>query len=345
MTDQSAPAAGPPSTRRRRRWLRWCILGVVVGLVGVELFSRAYLGLGDPPLLMSDPEIEYLYRPSQTGHRFGNLIHYNAYSMRSSDFPAHKIDPSELRVLVIGDSVINGGAQTDQSQVCTERLGESLSVALRRKVVVGNISAQSWGPPNMLAYLRRFGLFDADVLVIVVASHDAEDVPTFKPVVGVQRDFPDHKPLTATGELVSRYLWPMILGMTVNDSGPIPVIESNQAAREQGLLALREMIRLARASGARVVVAQHLERTEALGTLRPEHDLIARLASEEGAQVIQLGPAFAASLRSGLDPYRDIVHPNTVGQRLIGRELFNALEPMFRNAPASRPLDTRPDRE
>ena len=40
------------------------------------------------------------------------------------------------------------------------------------------------------AYVRRYGLFESDVLVIVVSTHDYGDAPTFQPVVGTA-DFPD----------------------------------------------------------------------------------------------------------------------------------------------------------
>src|SRR5688572_8802065 len=118
------PAPPPPAAPRRKRprWQKWLLaLGIliVVGLIGAELFARFYLGLGDPPLTMSDPEIEYLHNPNQTCYRFGHLIHINAYSMRSDDFPKTKSHPKEKRVLVLGDSIINGGAQTNQSQLAT----------------------------------------------------------------------------------------------------------------------------------------------------------------------------------------------------------------------------------
>jgi hypothetical protein len=174
---------------------------VLVGLfLAAESFCRFYLGLGDPPLSMADPRIEYLFKPNQNCRRFGNTIRYNAWSMRSDDFPARKADPNEYRVMVFGDSVVNGGALTDQSKLATMILQERLRADLKRPVIVGNISAGSWGPPNMLAYAQKFGLFDADVVVVVLSSHDYADVPTFTPVVGVDPSFPEHRPWCATWE-------------------------------------------------------------------------------------------------------------------------------------------------
>ncbi|MCZ6851077.1 MAG: hypothetical protein O7F17_05495, partial [Planctomycetota bacterium] len=78
----------------------------------VEFFARVVIGLGDPPLWIEDREIEYLPQPSKSYRRFGNRISYNAYSMRSRDFPPSKSDPAEVRVLVVGDSIVHGGSNT-----------------------------------------------------------------------------------------------------------------------------------------------------------------------------------------------------------------------------------------
>ena len=59
------------------------LLGVFMLLVAGELFSRLYLGLGDPPLCIADQEIDYLFAPNQDCNRFGNRILYNNVSMRS----------------------------------------------------------------------------------------------------------------------------------------------------------------------------------------------------------------------------------------------------------------------
>src|SRR4051812_31320898 len=117
MSQPERPSPTSAVERPPRRWRRrlvWAGVILLTMFIALELVARLKFGLGNPPLLMSDPEIEYLFRPSQTVHRFGNLLHYNAYSQRSDDYPEHKSSPDEMRILMIGDSVINGGAQTDQ---------------------------------------------------------------------------------------------------------------------------------------------------------------------------------------------------------------------------------------
>ena len=48
----------------------------------MELFSRYYLGLGNPPLCIADQEIDYIFAPNQDCNRVGNRIVYNNVSMR-----------------------------------------------------------------------------------------------------------------------------------------------------------------------------------------------------------------------------------------------------------------------
>ena len=292
-------------------------LFVLVGLL--EVFARVVLGLGNPPLWMADPEIEYLPQPAKRYLRFGNRISYNAYSMRSRDFPRKKVDPAELRVLVVGDSVINGGAQTDQQALATSLLEHKLAESLNRPVVVANIAAGSWGPPNILAYLRRFGLFDADVVVIVLNSPDYADAPTFQPL-GPRR--PQRKPVLALQELHGKYVpryFKKNLGLRREKQPPTP------EAIDACLSALRELIRMTHRAGASVLVAQHLKRSEV--TTKPEigHRMIAQVAQEAGIEPIQLGPGFAKALRDGPDPYLADIHPNEHGQRIIAEVLFDPI--------------------
>ena len=173
----------------------------IVALVGSEIFCRFVIGLGDPPLYVADPKMEYLLQPSKTYYRFHKRFAVNQYSMRSDDFPPQKSDARELRVLVIGDSVIYGGVRIDQADIDTEILKRSLQKELGRPVVVGNASAKSWGPPNELAYLERFGTLQADVVILELSSHDYADAPTFAAVVGVAAAYPDKKPILALTDL------------------------------------------------------------------------------------------------------------------------------------------------
>ncbi|WLT39310.1 hypothetical protein NON20_06955 [Synechocystis sp. B12] len=98
------------------------------------------MGLGDPPLSVTHPTIEYMFKPNQDAIRFGNRFRTNSYGMRSEELPKSKND-SELRVLVFGDSVINGGNLTDQSDLATEIVKSEISQ--NKELTIANISAGS----------------------------------------------------------------------------------------------------------------------------------------------------------------------------------------------------------
>ena len=70
----------------------------VVALVGSEIFCRLVIGLGDPPLYVADPKMEYLLQPSKTYYRFHKRFAVNQYSMRSDDFPAQKSGAGEFEI-------------------------------------------------------------------------------------------------------------------------------------------------------------------------------------------------------------------------------------------------------
>jgi lysophospholipase L1-like esterase len=298
-----------------------------------ELFARFALGLGDPPLSMSHPTIEYMFRPDRTYQRFGHTVKYNAYSMRSEDFPPTKASADELRVLMLGDSVINGGNLTDQRELASERLKRRLRQQLDRPVVVGNISAGSWGPGNLDAYIEQFGTFDADVAVLVLSSHDWTDRRSFKPRVGVNPSFPSESPTLALTEGFFRYLPRYLPEFSSDDSdagddggdrGASSQLQS-QVPAETTEAAIVSLIGRFQRRGIPVLLAQHASRAELTGDWQRGHDRIRAVAREQGATVVPLAPAYRAAIERGERLYRDGLHPNPAGQRVMAERLREAL--------------------
>lgn len=270
---------------------------VVLLLVGGEAVARYVLGLGDPPLTIRDPDIEYLFAPNRCYDRFGNRVCYNEWSMRSDPLPATR-GPGERRILVLGDSVINGGATTDQADLATEILKKRLGI------VVGNVSAGSWGPANLLAYLRRFGSFDADEMIFVFSAHDLTDLPQFEPDLGP--DFPEHTPPLALWEAVTRYL-PRYLGIeTAPSSNAAPRPHAEKLS--EGKKAVSDLLALARSMTPRVCVVFHHDR-DAIGTTPPEETAFHDLATGAGAE-------FVSGVETA-DGYRDFIHFNAAGQKAL----------------------------
>jgi hypothetical protein len=307
----------------RKRWWIAAALSMMIGvLLGGELVARFGLGLGDPPLNDAYPDIEYAFRPG-TYRRFGNTIRINSHHMRSGEFPARKTVANEFRVMLMGDSVVNGGVLSDQTDLASEVLGNELSSRLGPPVVVGNISAGSWGPGNLLAYARRFGLFDADVVVIVLNSGDAGDNPTGEPVVGVHPGFPDRRPWSAVGEGLTRYVLPRLMPARPPATEPAPDgLDIDPVARSMhDLEALCDMVV---ASNAQVIVAHFPHREELAGAMLPGHAAIAELVQSRGLRLVELAPPLAAAMAEGNDPYRpsDSIHPNALGQKILAMTLL-----------------------
>jgi len=287
-----------------RRMTALLLAGVTILLAG-EAFCRFVLGLGDPPLAMVHPQIEYLFKPDQQLRRLGNQISYNRWSMRSAHFSPQK-KPGELRVMVFGDSVINGGALVDQKDLTTSILEDALEEALGVRVVVGNISAGSWGPPNWLAYAEQFGLFDADIVAIVASSHDYADVPSSEPVVGVSPDMPEDRPWSALAEGITRYL-PRYIPSLSRQVPPKTQPSPHDIA--WALAALDTLIGLAQTNGAQVICAQHLEVTEVTyGKPLPGHDAIRDVCRHAGVEPFDIEGHGTPRLH-----YRDSIHLSSDG--------------------------------
>jgi lysophospholipase L1-like esterase len=197
-----------PRKRRHRYWLRAGGIALFLLLLVVELWLRLAFGLGNPALLQADPHIGYRYQPNQDLVRFGKRIAYNQYSQRSDPVTLDK-PPGRLRILMVGDSVLNGGNPIDQSQTITELLEQQLTAAGQAAEVL-NASAGSWGPGNEWAYLQQFGLFNSDAVILQVGANDLAQPTSVSSRVGHDPNFPDRKPLLALQDALVRYGWPLV---------------------------------------------------------------------------------------------------------------------------------------
>lgn len=294
------------------------ILAVIV--VSAEIFSREYLGLGTPPLSISHPSIEYMFKPNQDLQRFGNHIIINQYGMRTTPFPAHKID-NEFRLMVYGDSVLNGGNLTDHNDLATTILQKKLSEE-GNIVVVGNISAGSWGPGNWLAYVKEYGFFDADFIVLIISSHDYADNPSFQHLD--EKTHPTETPSLALIEGITRYL-PRYLPK-FSDTHPEKTKITEKMAI-QGLKDLKGFLLLAKKESRNVMVLQHWEKSELeSGAARPGNKEIRVLCESLGITPISLEPYFRSSIKNGNNPYQDNIHPNPIGQKLIANAILENMQ-------------------
>jgi len=298
---------------------------LVVLLIAGELLSRYAVGLGDPPLFVPDAKIEYLNKPG-TYRRFGHPIHINQWSMRSPDFGVKKSTNDELRVLIVGDSVVFGGAWMRDEDTATAKLARKLEQASGRPVVVANISAGSWGPPNQLAFLERFGDFDADAMIVVWNSHDAWDVPTFAPL-GLEN--PTATPPSALVELITRYGLPRL-----TRGAAVPAPNTTERA-DESLRAARSVIEFARERRIPIGVVLHSTRPELNQASVEGLELFRQVAESEDAPVFMTSAVLRTPFGQGKDIYKDDMHPSAGGQTLMADLYFRiAIQLLSGPAPA-----------
>jgi hypothetical protein len=212
LTERSprTTASSPLSGRRGRQcWaLRpWPLAAAaLLSLLAVEMGLRL-LGFGRPPLLIEDRRMEYRFQPYQTLSRFGRRIAINRWGMRSPQLEPEP-SPGRQRLLVLGDSIVWGGAETDQADIAVSRLQRQLGPSWE----LANLATPSWGPANWLGAIESFGLFGAQQVLLVISSHDATDDPSYAPL-DANPNTPTRNPPLALLELGQRYAGPRLLGV------------------------------------------------------------------------------------------------------------------------------------
>lgn len=190
---------------------KWHILTFAC-IFGLALFAEIALrtmGLRQLPLYRQDTRYEYVCLPDQSVSPKGNLYKTNGSGLRSGAIGKKK----GKRVLVIGDSVLNGGYNIPQDKLAITILQDSWAL-LPDALEVINLSMNSWGPDNAAAFIEAHGTFNPDLVILVVSSHDAHDNMTFEPIVGKHPSYPGQKPLFAL-----QTFWRRIIHRFFTDQG------------------------------------------------------------------------------------------------------------------------------
>ncbi len=306
------------------------VLAVVLILVIVEIGLRVVIGFGQPLTYVADAKIGYLLAPNQKTRRFGNLIEINQYSMRSAPVSA-TCDRHTWRLLLLGDSIVNGGWWTDQSQIISALMTQTLTTqnlqqSQNLQVEVLNVSANSWCPRNQVEYVRRFGLFAAQTVVLVINTDDLfGTAPTSVPV-GRDRFYPDHKPPLALVEAFQRLL---------PYRPPAEMAEVNAEGGDrvgQNLAAIQVIQQLAQENQAQFLLAMTPLLRELGGNSR-DYEITARTRLTEFARtqnIIYLDflPIFD-QIAQPETLYRDHIHLSTAGNQTVTQVLCQTLLEKF----------------
>lgn len=286
----------------------------------LELYLRIYWGFCDSILMREDPDFEYIAQPMQNRYRFRNHVNYNEFSMRSET-----VDTTSIVFLGLGDSIINGGAQTDHDSLATTIISKKLSENSNKKVQFLNISAGSWGPDNCYAYIKKYGHFNAKAIVLFVSSHDAYDNMNFDKIIDVHESFPSIQYSSAIVELFDRYLMPRI-----KNYFPAPV--TNQKINELGInkkeneskfnTGFNLLFQYSKDNNLPFYICLHAEKSELeVGNYNQQGQEIIQFARSKNIPILlELDCKFTTNC------YRDGIHINAKGQKMLVKYLMPMLE-------------------
>ena len=179
---------------------KYIAVGVAAAaLIILEITLRIFLGFGNPPLFEADEDVGYYYKANQDIKRYGNRMNINDYHQRSEKL----LKNPSYRILLVGDSVANGGALINQKDTISEILENMLNKNLHTKGEVLNASTPSWGIQNEYAYLKTFGIFDADIVILQINTDDLVQQKSTQNSLNMIA-YPTKKPMSAIAELVTK---------------------------------------------------------------------------------------------------------------------------------------------
>lgn len=292
-----------------------CLSIVLISFSIVEIILRYAFGFCDAVLYQPSPAYEYIAQPNQHRYRFFSHIDYNSYSQRS-DEP----DSTKTIVLGLGDSVIFGGTMLDQDSIATTLFSKETGMQML------NISSGSWGPDNCAAYLKEKGTFGAKAMVLVCSSHDAFDVMSHIPVVGIYPNYPDKQYKLAIWEVIDRYLMPRIKVYFIGkqlldpDAQVVEKVKSDEGVANKALNfdpGFDQLLQISEEKHIPFFIYLHPEVGE----------IMSRKYKEGGLMIMEWAKTHHIKLIDGLnegvavDMYRDVIHLNEKGQRNLANSL------------------------
>ncbi|MFC4700844.1 hypothetical protein ACFO4O_11790 [Glaciecola siphonariae] len=301
---------------------------VTITLFLIE-FILYTIGFKQSPLYKASNEYEYIYKENQSMNRFGNQILVNEYSMRSKPLVN---EADEFRILLLGDSVVNGGNLTTHSALATSLLEKNLQNNYGDSYRVLNASAGSWGPDNAAAYYKEFNNLKESAVVVIFSSHDAGDQMTKKPIVDIHPSYPGKQYPLAIFELIDRYIVPRALRLFKRNNTKLAVDEEKiEAALNPGW---ESILKLTQQMDTPLHIYLHAD----------IHELSAGEYNEQGQKIIEFARKnkipITFDLGNGLSEihYRDSIHYNDEGQKLMAALLQPVLRGIIKDAVDNKTL-------
>jgi lysophospholipase L1-like esterase len=307
---------------RDTRILLWGALLIAVLAAG-ELAGRA-LGL-HIPMLYQVTSYGYRVAPDQDIRRFGHRVFINHQGLRNE--PITPLPTAgTLRILCLGDSITNGGAMTDQNDTYPYQLQRLLGSGGRRMEVL-NASAPGWAIANEAGWLRESGTFGSHTVVLTIGTLDLFQELAGPETVDGHPSFPSRAPALALENLVIHYVMPRFLRGSVADPGAQHSAQSIEGAK-RNIAQLLDMADLASRSGATPAVLfieqpGHFEMSDIYTASAKA--LLFEALKRRGVRYEDTRERVERA--GGVSLFRDGLHPNTEGNRVLAQAAAKLLAP------------------
>jgi lysophospholipase L1-like esterase len=298
--------------------------GILMALLGTcEIVGRAF-GL-HTPVLYETTDYGYRVHPGQDLRRFGNRIHYDSFGLRS-DGAAAEPPAGVLRVLCLGDSLTNGGAIMDQADTYPYVLQQRFIIS-EKKVEVLNASAPGWAIANEAGWLRANGTFGARILLLTIGTSDLFQDEARPDIVDRHPSFPSRSPPLALEEFWLRYVVPRLMRESFADPGA-GEIAGSPPEPGKAVAQVISIAEFARQNGA-VPLVLFIERPGGLepsdAQVQAAKSLLFDALKQHGISHSNTRDLIEQSGSTSL--FRDGLHPNAAGNRVVAKAAFELLDP------------------
>jgi hypothetical protein len=233
---------------------------------------------------------------------------------------SEEVDTTAYIIIGFGDSILNGGQQTDNDALATTILSDTLSKIQGRKVQFLNVSSDSWGPDNGFEYLRKYGRFGSHEIYLFVSSHDAHDTMTFEKVVGVDEHYLSKQFALALLELLDRFILPRMMGLLgTSESENLQINETESSVLNKGFMSF---LSYSKDQNIPLTIYLHAEARELeAGSYNADGQKIIQFAKDNNIPLI-------LDMENGLSmsDFRDYIHLNPTGQKKLAETLVKHID-------------------
>jgi hypothetical protein len=301
--------------------------------IGIVYFSEAERYFA---AIQKNEAYAYIHTPGNRTVLQGVDVAINSHGLRGPEFELRK-PTGTTRILILGDSVVFGwGAPQDaifpmQLQQEFDKWPECIEVI---PVGVG-----SWNTRTEYEYLRNVALqFEPDILVVIVVENDAEPKTGGYTEVNSEQLLGQEDPRRARKHMLQRISSPLWHAAVASSyvckyvqyyrkravSAHAMAVERDSTQWQDAKLALDGIIALCRRKSIELVVCLY-GTSEGVRT-NPVLNLYREHLAEVGMTSYPLLPETFSSAHC----HNSVVdaHPNAYGHKLIGRVLYERLEPL-----------------